>query len=199
MTLNSTASAISPRARLIHRLLCASLAIAVLSLGVSLVVDFAAFSIYLTPANCGVTFIFTITLLVLTFKERKRATHAPAGLGTELADIGRAGSTNPSKPLLPIPHTLRKPTIIVAFLLALSWLITFGFLVAFVAISHWGDFGYDQAHPPSKVAPPAVEAALIGIQIGVVITFAAMAIKERRRFINAEGKWKWYQLGTYQA
>jgi len=155
------------------------------------------------------TLIYTITLLVLTSRERKELTR-PKGfrdfetghavreskLGVGLSNTAydaSASTTLIDKATLPvtqgtqydlayIPHRYRLPSIIVSFVLAVFWLGPVAVLLVYATYVL-----SDRLEQPKEVQPwgivPVVEAIVILAQIGVMVAYGVKCVQRRKTLI----------------
>lgn len=191
MSNTTQATVISPRARVIQRLLWTSLALTVLTFAMSMVF-FGSLSLFIALAGVGLCLIYDITLLALTTKERRLQ-----GQGSEGGVAARPNSYPPSQhtfpsPGTPLPCALRKPSIISAMFIVVVWLASLSILFYF--LSYWDGLELDQ---PGLLAVPILEVIFTTLHVGVLVTYIVQSWKERRNWITGGGQLKWYQLGEY--
>lgn len=176
---------ITPRERLIQRLLWASIAISVLIFVCSMV-QLGWNSLFLSPCVTVLCVAYDITLLVRTAKERKRAAKEEAH-GHPLPSVHHTVGPS-SRP--PLPSVCRKPSIILSFVFAFFWLAAMAVNITWLA---WGASG----GPMAWMAPSILEIIFIAMHIPVLGMLGTLCTKERRRFLGGDRHLKWYQLGQY--
>lgn len=188
---HTPATVITPRARVIQRLLWTSLALTILTFAMSMVF-FGFMSLFIALAGVGLCLIYDITLLALTAKERRIAAQGSEADTIAARPNSYPPSTNTQSPKRPLPCTLRKPSIIVAFFLVVVWFGSLGVLLYFLA--YWYSM---EVETPGILAVPILEVIFTISHIGVLGTYVVQTWKERRKWISGGGQLKWYQLGEY--
>ncbi|TEB23040.1 hypothetical protein FA13DRAFT_1457490 [Coprinellus micaceus] len=187
----TTTTLVSPRARVINRLIITSLILNSFILGASMVF-LGTLSFFISLVGVAACWAFDITLLTLSGKEQRLAAQTSASDTT----IGRPNSY-PPLPMVPplakpLPCILRKPTIIAAFCIASIWMASVVALIHSVIL--FDRFKLNRAW----IASPALEMIFTIFHIGVLETIGVLAWKERKARIVGSGQLKWYQLGEYQ-
>ncbi|KAF8954060.1 hypothetical protein BDZ97DRAFT_534520 [Flammula alnicola] len=127
-------------------------------------------SLWITPSAYALSLAHSITLLVLSAKERKKTSEARAGK---------------------FPATSSKATIICTWILAVGWAAAAGMGMAMRAI--WtGDL-----NGSVRGIMPYFEFAFIIVEIGVLVVLVLKCTRERHLILGADNTMKWYNLGPY--
>ncbi|TEB23043.1 hypothetical protein FA13DRAFT_1715593 [Coprinellus micaceus] len=161
---NSTHTGVysSPKARRLQRLLAFSFVLSAIVLGTSLGArignPWISLSFYTTPSVAGMSIVFDVTLLALTFWQARRGQ-----------------SANQSKPLLrrQLPFTVRKLSITIAIAFILFWLATAGCLLYFLANFNAMELGREENR---KLPAPIVE---LFLNVAHAIIFGCYAVQSR--------------------
>ncbi|KAJ3519718.1 hypothetical protein NMY22_g13075 [Coprinellus aureogranulatus] len=159
----------------IQALLWSSLARAIVTLAFSLVF-LGTMSLFISPASVILTLAYTITLLSLSARDRKR-----------YAAVNPSSTADLSQPLHPttstLPSVCRLPAIICGFLLAALWLACFIVEMLLAIIT-----SYRAIRGAGLLAVSYVELAFQAGQIGVLIALNVLCAKERRALRKAVGQ-----------
>ncbi|KAF5332300.1 hypothetical protein D9611_008061 [Ephemerocybe angulata] len=178
MDAEAISAATSRKERQIQRLLWASLALTIITFGLSMAF-LGIMSFFISWAGVGLSLIFIITLLFVSAKERRQRNGHHGAANTVVARLS---------------CTQRKPSIFFAFFIAMVWAAALGMLcytVAFFDHFEWVG-GWAKMR-----AVPAIELTFCAAHVAVLVTYGVLCVKERRRVLGAEHE-KWYMLGQYR-
>ena len=202
---------ITPRERLLPRLLWISIALSIIILGLSMSL-FGFMSYFVSPSTAGANLIFDITMLAVRSKERKLQARSgvqvdkpPNALPSSQEGHPVSPTTFPPPPTassnvqhrVSLPCYCRLPSIFVAIIILLAWMADLPLLITLTVIFNgWTD---DWGTPtPQQILPATIlEIIFVAVNIGVWGIFCELCRRERRKLLNLEGKVKWYQLGRY--
>ncbi|KAF6742948.1 hypothetical protein DFP72DRAFT_153875 [Ephemerocybe angulata] len=181
-----TAVLLPPRPFLIQRLLWASLGVGCVTIALSLVL-LGWISLFISPAAFLFSATFDITLLILSAKERKSAAFEPA-----MDPAAASPNTKPptSAPTPALPSTCRSATISAAIFVVIAWLAAFITSICLVAVSDdqttWGTVSESDGRKRFPVA--YVEIVSIAFQIGILVWFIVLCVKERKSLSILQNK-----------
>ncbi|KAJ3501465.1 hypothetical protein NLJ89_g9325 [Agrocybe chaxingu] len=157
--------------RQIQHLLWISLGLSTIAIALSMV-HAGALSFYAAPAAFGLSFIYNVTRLALSRKERKAGPEALAGK---------------------LPATARKATIISGWFIALVWAAAVGVTAALVIIiTSWG-----RVEKRSVIIVGHFEWVFGLFEMFVMGFLALKCTRERQQIVGLANTARWYQLGNY--
>lgn len=171
---------LAPQIRRIQHLLIASGALAILAFAMSMVLFSGFLSFFITPAAAGASLVLDATLLALTHQEQQRA-RTSAGRDSESGSPQSTGANQTAhRRSRQYPCAIRIPSLVVAFGLTCLWLTAIGFNLYFLSRVEALEL-YNWNYPTARIAGPILEVVFIVGQVGVLVTYIVLGVKERRR------------------
>ncbi|KAJ2918164.1 hypothetical protein MD484_g2257, partial [Candolleomyces efflorescens] len=170
----------------IQRLLWAALALGCTIFAISMPI-YGINSIFISPSAGLASLVFTATMLALNAVDQRRRASVQADRQEKVASVSASAAVEVRKPSKGsfIPCYSRIPSLVVAVLMTLLWIVDFGIAIYF---TFWVipnvEIGDGSVTPKKWMPASVIEIILVAVDAGVWVTFVGLCIRERRRLVR---------------